>query len=40
MMNTIHVFEKNIRYLTYNWIQFFVSMYNSVTSTGSNDFLF
>ena len=24
----------------YNWIQFFVSMYNSVTATGSNDFNF
>ena len=24
----------------YNWIQFFVSIYNSVTTTGSNDFNF
>ncbi len=24
----------------YNWIQFFVSMYNSVTATGNNDFNF
>ena len=24
----------------YNWIQFFVSMYNSVTTTGSKDFNF
>ena len=39
-MITILVFERSVRYFIYNWLQFFISMYNSVTSTGSNDFYF
>lgn len=39
-MITILVFKRSVRYFIYNWIQFFISMYNSVTSTGSNDFYF
>ena len=39
-MITTLVFERSVRYFIYNWIQFFISMYNSVTSTGSNDFYF
>ena len=39
-MITIHVFEMNVPYFRVcNWIQLFVSTYNSVTTTG-NDFNF
>ena len=44
-MTIINVFNKkkmnecNLLHV-YNWIQFFVSMYNSVTTTVSNDFNF
>jgi hypothetical protein len=37
---TILVFKRSVRYLIYNWIQFFISMYNSVTLTASNDLYF
>ena len=40
LMITILVFERSVRYFIYNWLQFFISMYNSVTLTGSNDFYF
>ena len=40
LMITILVFKRSVRYFIDNWIQFFISMYNSVTSTDSNDFYF
>ena len=38
-MITILVF-KGVYVISYNWLQFFISMVQSVTLTGSNDFYF